>query len=121
MCENHGFISLQISTFTDIISNDHLRLKDEDQLIQFINQLSSQNDEYSGIYDHIFFPNVSANLVAEFLANFKVDQIDCSIWKSLCERLILPVKPVQNKKISNRYFDVFYWQQFHDETDKPFN
>lgn len=123
LCENHDeeFIPLQISTLTDIISNDHLRLKDEDQLIQFINRLSSQNDEYSVLYDHVFFPNVSANLMAEFLANFEVDQIDCSIWKSLCERLILPVKPVENKKISNRYFDVFYWQQFYYETDKPFN
>lgn len=50
---------LNIDTIHSIINNENLRLKDEDQLLQFINKLYLTDSKYSPLYEKVQFINLS--------------------------------------------------------------
>lgn len=59
--------NLQISTLYDILNDESLVLKDEDQLLQFINKLYSQDHKYSILYETVHFSNVSKEKIDKFI------------------------------------------------------
>lgn len=71
-----------------IISNDNLKLKDEDQLLYFINDIYSETDDPNVTYlcSLVHFPCV--NDIESFLKTFDYNDIIKEIWDSLSVRLM---------------------------------
>lgn len=70
--ENHRkqLLKISLGTIEKVISNDHLQLESEDQLLSFINQLYKENNQYSILYEYVMFSNVKSDTIGEFLTLF---------------------------------------------------
>lgn len=99
------FSSLSLTTIERIISNEKLKLEDEDQLISVINDLYRKDKrKYSSLYTYVIFSNISTFEMGEFIDLFDVDSISGEIWRSISNRLLFDVKKDQNVLLnSNRY------------------
>lgn len=82
-------------------------LRNEDQLLQIVNELYSNNDEYSILYEAVHFLNVSSEKMNEFLSIYKYEDMNASTWKKLCERLSCEIqnKNENENKENQRYKD----------------
>ncbi|KAK8836790.1 hypothetical protein M9Y10_037312 [Tritrichomonas musculus] len=78
-----------------IIRNKKLSLYDEDQLLHFINQLFTMNNEFSPLYEEVIFTNISCECVEEFISVFDSSQMTIGTWNSISKRL---VEEIQKKK-----------------------
>lgn len=70
-----------------IISNEQLQLRDEDQMINFVNKLYLKNSKYYQLYEYVLFSFVSENQINEFIKIFDINDINSSIWKNISYRL----------------------------------
>ena len=96
--------NLSLDTLMRIIQNDQLRLKNEDQLLKFINSLYSKNSDYSILYETVLFSNVTSDTMREFVSLFNVNDISYGTWKELSERLCCEIhKNDENKREKTRY------------------
>ena len=78
---------LKKSTIEEIIKNDHLRLKEEDQLLRTINDMYAYESENSCFYGFVIFENLSGDGITEFIAQFDKDDMSSEIWNSISNRL----------------------------------
>ena len=106
-CENHkdDLESLQIDTLNQIVTNEKLKLNDEDQLLKFIYSIYSKetvdSNNSSILYESVHFINVTSNLICEFIEVFNLNGITNSIWNLICQRL---KKSIEMKdETENRY------------------
>lgn len=97
--------NLDFQTIIDIIDNDHIRLKDEDQLLKFINELYKRDRSFSILYENVLFLNVSIESIDEFISIFNIDDISTNTWINLRERLRIECNEKQNKS-GDRYIKV---------------
>ena len=84
------------TTIERIISNQSLKLKNEDQLFNFINELclkqnENENENYSRFYGYVIFSNLSPESMETFINNFDYNEIDHETWTSLSNRLTKPI------------------------------
>lgn len=93
--------TLRIGTLIKIMNNENLRLESEDQLIQIINELYSNNSKYSILYETVKFENVSTECIKEFIGIYDPDEMTRGTWINLARRLQLEVEIVNEK--SDRY------------------
>ncbi|KAK8898307.1 hypothetical protein M9Y10_000590 [Tritrichomonas musculus] len=93
---------LSIDTFEKILKNDHLILKNEDQLLKIINTLYSENSKYSILYETVLFSNVSAESMKEFVTIFDMNEMTFDLWEGLSKRLCEELKNNKNND-QNRY------------------
>ena len=107
LCENQEeeLRKLTIDTIIKILNNDQLRLKSEDQLLKFINELYSNNSEYTILYETVLFTNVSSEAMKEFVYAYNPIEMSLGTWKELSKRLCEEVqrKPESESKHSARY------------------
>ena len=98
LCESHieEFNNLSIDMIYEIINDDQLTLKSEDQLLKFVNFFYSQNSRYSVLYELVYFENVSSDTIKEFLQNYDINDMSGEIWNRLSKRLEQEIK--QNQK-----------------------
>ena len=114
LCEEYEeyFANLKISTFYKILSNDQLRLENEDQLLNFINKLYSKNSMYSILYEKVMFTNVSSKYMNEFVELFDFNDISSQTWINLCMRLAnsLEIKKIEscNKRYNTIHTNEIY-------------
>ena len=90
ICETHEkeLSSLSIDTLFEILNNDLLQLRSEDQLLNFVNKLCMKNKiKYSSLYETVFFENVSIHSIREFLSIFDCNDMTGCTWKRLSSRL----------------------------------
>lgn len=102
--ERENLSEMSIDHIERIISNDKLQLDNEDQLLKFINELSMKNDQYSILYEYVYFPNVETSTISEFLSIFDINLMNNKIWSSLS--LLLKKSKIESgrsKLIENRY------------------
>lgn len=94
LCEEHEeeFQSLSIDTLYDILNNHQLRLKSEDQLLNFINNLYTKNSSYSILYETVYFENVLTKSIKEFISFYDINDITGSTWNRLSNRLSIEIK-----------------------------
>lgn len=59
--------SLKFSTISRILRSSNLHLHDEDQIVTFLNNLYEIDNEYSILYDVVFFNNVSSDCMKSFV------------------------------------------------------
>lgn len=86
-----------------IVNNEQLVIKNEDQLLSFINELYNEDQSYSILYQYIDFVYCSSNEMNNFLNTFCVDSIDHNIWQQLGERLKASITFDSNKRKPNRH------------------
>lgn len=80
--------NLNIDTIHSIINNENLRLKDEDELLQFINKLYLTDSKYSPLYEKVQFINLSKKAIKEFVEIYDFNDISGVMWNKLTEMLI---------------------------------
>ena len=91
------FYQLSHSTLSEIINDDQLQLRDEDQLLEMINELYSKDNRYETLYEHVIFTNVSGEKMKEFVEIFDLNDLTNSTWKSLSKRLFQEIKETNNE------------------------
>lgn len=86
----------------EILSNQKLKIKDEDQLLHLINSLYAKDKKYSNLYGHVLFQNVEPKMIEEFIELYDINDINYHVWISLSKRL---TKNISNNKKhhKNRY------------------
>lgn len=75
-----------------IIRDDSLKLDEEDSLLSTIIELYEEDDQFSTLLEYVRFDNVSDECLSKFISTFNIENINASIWKSICERLQLSSK-----------------------------
>lgn len=103
LCETKQdeFLKLRIETLFSIIDNPKLQLNSEDQLLNFIIKLYSNDPQYSILFEAVYFTNISSDLMKEFISTYNFNDMTSKIWKRLSPRLIN--KPIEYQKRSSRY------------------
>lgn len=104
LCDSHEEEFLNISVFTlfEILSCESLELESEDQLLKFADSLYKRDDKYSILYEAVFFENVSALAMKEFLSLFDSDDMTAATWDRLKKRLEKESLS-ESKEIEKRY------------------
>ena len=87
--------------FFELVKNDHLKLEEEDELLDFVIKLYEKNPMYSELFEYIHFLNVSDNKMKEFIDAFSIEDLNSHVWKSICIRLVPTFN--QNQENENRY------------------
>lgn len=118
-----NFYSLDKSTLLNlskpvlysIISNDQLKLENEDSLLDFINQMFTierNNDDSDGLtktafYELVDFSELSGNKFKEFINNFNLNDLSSALWQQLTQLMTLYNSKGESKagikKNPNRY------------------
>lgn len=96
-------IQLSTETIEKVINNKNLVLKNEDQLLSFINKLYSKSRHNSNFYEYVYFTNVSSQVMAEFISLIDIDSMTYGTWNSLSKRLIEEIKTKTEEEKSCRY------------------
>lgn len=96
-------MTLSISTIESIINSPNLQLENEDQLLKFINELYNQLNEYSIVYEYVYFSNVKCNTIEEFINFFDINDLNQSIWNSITNRLKEEISKKTIKNNKERY------------------
>lgn len=79
---------LQFEVIEEIISNDSLRMNNEDSLLEFVLSLYEDDHSYSSLFEYVQFSNVSEDSLYSFVDVFEIENINGKIWNSICNRLI---------------------------------
>ncbi|KAK8839282.1 hypothetical protein M9Y10_032214 [Tritrichomonas musculus] len=89
ICDSHyeELKIIQYTTLMQIIEHDHLHLKNEDQLLKFINKIYIENNKYSNLYENVLFANVTSKAMTEFLSIFDYNDLTHLLWSTLSSRL----------------------------------
>jgi hypothetical protein len=99
-CSSHFYeldltaaFSLPFEIISSIISNDSIRLKDEESLYDLITSRQSEDSRFSSLLEHVRFEYLSSESMQSFikLINDSFDRLTFPIWRSLCHRLSLSV------------------------------
>ncbi|KAK8899377.1 hypothetical protein M9Y10_001692 [Tritrichomonas musculus] len=97
-------MNLPLEILERILMSDKLRLKSEDQLLNFLNNLYKNSNMYSNLYEYVQFLNVSQKTMIEFLSIFDFNDITKQIWIMLLTRLEQTLnKPIELVSNRNRY------------------
>lgn len=109
-------MELDINIIERLIDNPILKVKDEDQLLIFINKLYCSNPTYSKLYTFVIFQDVNEDSIMEFLNIYNINDIDNDVWHAISNRLKQKIdkkeknirtQNSQNKKISTNIFMKF--------------
>ncbi|KAK8871446.1 hypothetical protein M9Y10_007175 [Tritrichomonas musculus] len=109
LCENRKeeLSNLSVDTLFQIMSNDQLQLNSEDQLLNFINDLYSQNSMYSILYETVLFVHASAEVIRDFTSLFSAGDMTAAAWLRISQRLDqkieCPSEGVDGEVMRNRY------------------
>ncbi|KAK8834180.1 hypothetical protein M9Y10_019828 [Tritrichomonas musculus] len=79
--------SLSVDLLNDVLNNENLKLNDEDQLLEFINELYLDDSKFYFLYESVHFKNVSSKSIHKFIEIFDINDLTRFIWESLSNRL----------------------------------
>ena len=90
MIETEKLLKIPKQILFLIISNEHLILKDEDSLLDFIDKLFENEDEKEEedkmkFYENVEFKSLSENKMQQFVFKLNPNEITNSIWRQLIE------------------------------------
>lgn len=86
-----------------IISNEELKINDEDSLFEIIMKLYEEDETYSNLFGRVIFCNLSSKSVEKFVNTFSFDDISSEIWSSICMRLLKSKEVTEKVIIDGRY------------------
>lgn len=89
LCETQAeeLESLSIDALTDVIGSKKIQLKDEDQLLNFINKMYSKSSTFSVLYEKVVYSNLSSKAMSDFIDVYDVNEMTTEMWRALSERL----------------------------------
>lgn len=93
-------------------------MKDEDQLLNFLNRLYKIDRKYCVLYEFVIFSNVTTNCIKEFLEVFDFNDLSSSTWKSISRRLqeeISDKNEIDLIKTKNRFKEINVFVKKNDE------
>lgn len=108
---------LNISILEQILRNVSLQLHSEDSLLQLILSLYEENHECAVLFDYVIFSNLSKKCFESFIQEFEIEDMNNSIWKSICSRILSPEKNTTKDK--SRYIQIT--SEFEYQKGKDFN
>lgn len=76
-------MNLPIDILVSILKNDHLLLKNEDQLLKFVNDMYSKRCVYSILYETVLFLNVSEKMMKKFVMLYNINYISIEICQNV--------------------------------------
>ena len=82
-----AIFTLNFDIIEQIISNDNLKLLDEEELFDIVLKLYSKSKENSELFSYVNFIILSNKSIKRFIENFDINDINASIWKKICCRL----------------------------------
>lgn len=92
--------SLTNDELEQILSNESLRIHDEDELFKFVSEIYKENRNNFFLFDFVIFSNLNEESLHNFIEEFNYDDMDEVIWKSFCS---LIKKSDVNSNDSERY------------------
>ena len=115
---------LNIETLSLIMSNHHLRLRNEDSLLEFILTLYATNQDYSTLFEHVIFSNLKQNSINTFIEQFHIDSLDRNTWISIMTGLSdlslnQTSNPTKSTLTTNRYLSTKL--EFQVDSENKFN
>mgnify|MGYP001087271975 CR=1 FL=1 len=78
--------NIEINSLFNILNHPKLRLKNEDEILTFINKLYLKESKYSILYETVLFSNVTKSTICEFINIFDINDINNQIWHNLSTR-----------------------------------
>ena len=99
---------LRIDTIDQIVSRSDLKLRDENQLLNILNELYQSDSSYANLYKYVFFPLVDEETILKFIDHFDIFDLDTEIWIQLSSRLSRKVTPrEEDTLLTSRYSKSF--------------
>lgn len=92
-----------VDMLSEILNNENLKLSNEDSLLEFILSLYKEDYSYSPLFEYVLFSNVSQEALEKFTNEVSFDDINWSIWRSICNALVKSKSPKINR---SRYVSV---------------
>ena len=92
--------NLDLETTQILLSSRSLQIEDEDSLYDFIRSRSEKDLRFTALFEFIYFDYLSISGIenfASFVSENFLENISSGIWRQICRRLILDVKPVEKK------------------------
>lgn len=89
---------LNATIIESIINVPTLKIEEEDNLFNFILELYSKDHQYSSLFEHVIFQNLSEKALSEFIDHFNIEFMNTSLWKNICKCLLPSKKPKINKE-----------------------
>ena len=101
--------NIDLNILERIINNQKIVLKDEDQLLDFINRFYSNDSKYSNLYEYVLFQNVEISSINEFLNIYNINDLTSQTWRAVSNRLKQKIdKNVKNIRKSRYRVVVLY-------------
>ncbi|KAK8883875.1 hypothetical protein M9Y10_042975 [Tritrichomonas musculus] len=77
LCETQAeeLESLSIDALTDVIGSKKIQLKDEDQLLHFINKMYLKSSTFSVLYEKVVYSNLSNKAMSDFIDVYDVNEM----------------------------------------------
>lgn len=94
--------NLNINVLYEILSSPNLRLNDEDDLLELLNEFCREDRKFSILYETVYFANVSTMNMKEFLSIFSIEDLNVGVWNRLCSRLESEIKR-EEQSATKRY------------------
>ena len=108
--------SLDQDAIERIISNNKLKLQDENELFDIVLELYIKSKKYSTLFSYIEFMNLSTQRIQKFQETFDLNDINSFIWKKICYRLEQDISTeskteyfkLNHEFLENRYKSIRY-------------
>ena len=97
-------ISLEEDILSKIMKHEKLKLKDEDQLLNFVNEIYKRDKKFNIMYKFVIFSNTTTKSMQNFVEIFDYNDLIINIWEVLSKRLI-PNIDKDDENESTRYIE----------------
>ena len=111
-----SIFDLNVDIIEQIISNDHLKIYNEEELFNIILKLYNKSKKYATLFSYVIFINLPTKSIQEFNEHFDINDINLTIWKSISYRLEQEIskesqrtsKTSYQELLKNRYINKKY-------------
>lgn len=79
--------SLEKYVLDELFNHTNLTLRDEDQLLNIVNNLYDNNSNYSYMYEYVMFDYVSNDAISSFLQIYNYNDLTQKVWQSISSRI----------------------------------
>lgn len=84
-----------------IFSSNDLKLSSEEELFDFIYELSIKDKKFTSLFEYVYFEFIDSKRVKLFMDLIEDNSLNYSMWKSLTRRLQLPLS--ESPYVPSRY------------------
>ncbi|KAK8871362.1 hypothetical protein M9Y10_007085 [Tritrichomonas musculus] len=107
--------NLSFDTLLRVLSDDKLKLNNEDQLLNFANEIYANDRKLFEIYETVVFKNVSSFIMKDFVSIFDYEDLNSKTWISLSARLQEEVDMKEPDTNPDRYAELSFTKDENQE------